>query len=94
MNRLILTIAAMALSTTAFADISSGNPDLRGWVVEDQGPQSAPQATAKEAPMPFGTEDQYGGILFNESPSPSDTGVAPGIGDSYGSILHSVGFSY
>jgi len=94
MKRLTLTIAAMALSTTAFADISSGNPDLRGWAVENQGPQSAPQVAAKEASMPFGTEDQYGGILFNESPSESGTGVAPGIGDSYGSVLHSVGFSY
>jgi len=94
MKKTALTIAALTLSASAFADISSGNPDLQGWAVEDPGLGTAQPATTRVAPMPFGTEDQYGGILFNESPARSDAASAPGVGDSYGSILHSVGFDW
>jgi len=94
MKKIALTIAAFTLSASAVADISSGNPDLQGWAVEDPGLRNAQPAGTGNAPMPFGTEDQYGGILFNETPAPSDAPAAPGVGDSYGSILHSVGFDW
>ncbi len=94
MKKFALTISIVALSTSAFADISSGNPDLQGWAVEDWNPQSVAQRQYAEPVLPFSTEDQYGGILFNETPAYSDAPGAAGVGDSYGSILHSVGFSY
>ncbi len=94
MKKIALTIGMLALSTSAFADISSGNPDLRGWAVEDRNLQSVAKQRSVEPVLPFGTEDQYGGILFNETPAYSDAPGAAGVGDSYGSILHSVGFSY
>ena len=95
MKKFALTIGILALSTSAFADISSGNSDLQGWAVEDRNLQSATKREYKEPVLPFGTEDQYGGILFNEAPAYSDASPGTvGVGDSYGSILHSVGFSY
>ena len=94
MKKLALTIGILALSTSAFADISSGNSDLQGWAVEDKNIQSVAKRSYSEPVMPFGTEDQYGGILFNETPAYSEAPGASGVGDSYGSILHSVGFSY
>ncbi len=94
MKNVALTIGILALSTSAFADISSGNPDLRGWAVEDRNLQNAVKREYVDPVLPFGTEDQYGGILFNETPAYSEAPGAAGVGDSYGSILHSVGFSY
>lgn len=94
MKKLVLTIGILALSTSAFADISSGNPDLQGWAVEDRNLQSVSKRQYSEPVLPFSTEDQYGGILFNETPAYSEAPGTVGVGDSYGSILHSVGFSY
>ncbi len=94
MKKLALTIGILAVYTSAFADISSGNPDLHGWAVEDRNLQSVAKRQYVEPVLPFSTEDQYGGILFNETPAYSDAPGAAGVGDSYGSILHSVGFSY
>ena len=94
MKKLAAAIGMLALSTSAFADISSGNPDLIGWAVEDKSIQSVSKRTITEPVLPFGTEDQYGGILFNETPAYSEVPGTVGVGDSYGSILHSVGFSY
>ena len=94
MKKLALTIGVLALSTSAFADISSGNSDLQGWAVEDQNLRSAAKQSYSEPVLPFSTEDQYGGILFNETPAYSNAPGTAGVGDSYGSILHSVGFNY
>ncbi len=94
MRKLAITIGILALSTSAFADISSGNPDLIGWAVEDRSLQNAAKKPITEPVLPFGTEDQYGGILFNDTPAHSTVPGTVGVGDSYGSILHSVGFSY
>ena len=94
MKKFALAIGILALSTSAFADISSGNPDLRGWAVEDRNLQNVAKQRYVEPVLPFGTEDQYGGILFTETPAYSEAPGAAGVGDSYGSILHSVGFSY
>ena len=94
MKKLASTIGILALSTSAFADISSGNPDLIGWAVEDRNLQRVEKSPITEPVLPFGTEDQYGGILFNETPAYSPGSNTVGVGDSYGSILHSIGFSY
>ena len=95
MKKLILGIGILALSASAFAQISSGNPDLQGWAVEDRDLLNVSrQSVTRDAPMPFGTDDQYGGILFNETPAYSDAPGASGVGDAYGSILHSVGFDW
>ena len=94
MKKTALTIGILVLSTSAFADISSGNSDLQGWAVEDRNLQSVAKRQYSEPVLPFDTEDQYGGILFNEMPAYSESSGAVGVGDSYGSILHSVGFSY
>ncbi len=94
MKRIATAFGILALSTSAFADISNGNPDLIGWAVEDHNLQNVSKRPITEPVMPFGTEDQYGGILFNETPAYSEVPGTVGVGDSYGSILHSVGFSY
>ena len=94
MKKFVLAIGILALSTSAFADISTGNPDLRGWAVEDRNLQSVAKRQYVEPVLPFSTEDQYGGILFNEAPAYSEAPGAAGVGDSYGSVLHSVGFTY
>lgn len=98
MRKIALTLAAMSLSATAFADItniSQGNDDLYGWAVEDRQLRAAKEQMTYQAPvLPFNAPDQYGGILFNEGPGSTDAGVAEGVGDSYGSVLHSVGFSW
>ena len=94
MKKLAVTLGILALSTSAFADISDGNSDLRGWAVEDQNLQRVAKRPISEPTLPFSTEDQYGGILFNETPASSEASGTVGVGDSYGSVLHSVGFSY
>ena len=95
MKKIAVTIAAMTLSTAAFADISMGNSDLEGWAVEDESLRNAQQRQTADIKSPYGNPDQYGGVLFTEAPESSrDSSAAPGVGDSYGSILHSVGFDY
>ena len=94
MKQLALTIGILALSTSAFADISSGNADLRGWAVDDQRLQNVDKRSYSEPVLPFGSDDQYGGILFNDAPATTSDAGTVGVGDSYGSILHNVGFSY
>ena len=99
MKKFALGFGILALSASAYAaDISSGNSDLEGWAVEDSDLLNvSQQRVTKDAPVPFGTQDQYGGILFNESPAysrASEAPGAPGVGDSYGSILHDTGFDW
>ncbi len=94
MKKFALIFGILALSTSAFADISSGNDDLRGWAVEDQNLRNVSQREHMEPKQPFGADDQYGGILFNEAPAYSEAPGTVGVGDSYGSVLHSIGFSY
>ncbi len=94
MKKLAITIGILALSTSAFADISSGNSDLIGWAVEDRSLHNVAKNATTEPVLPFSTEDQYGGILFNDTPAYSKAHGTVGVGDSYGSVLHSVGFSY
>ena len=94
MKKLVLTIAALSLSTAALADISSGNSDLQGWIVEQGNDQPTGRLhKGPESQVLFASEDTYGSILFDDekaTASPSQVGV----GDSYGSILHSVGFDW
>ncbi len=94
MGKTILTIAALSLSAAAYGDISSGNSDLEGWALEDQGLRSVPMQPTPDVKAPFGSPDQYGGVLFDEASGQRNAPAAPGIGDSYGSILHDVGFEY
>lgn len=94
MKRITVTLAALALSATAYADISTGNSDLDGWVVEDYALLDVPQRPINETRPPFGTSEQYGGILFNPAPQGSTTSSGTGIGDSYGSVLRDVGFDW
>ena len=95
MKSIPLTIAALTFSATALADISSGNPDLYGWIVEDQRLLSVEKREYAHVKSPFGDNpDQYGGVLADKAPAYRNTATAPGIGDSYGSVLHDVGFSF
>ncbi len=95
MRNIALTIAAVTFSASALADISSGNSDLQGWVVEDQRLLSVEKRDYVDVKSPFGNNpDQYGGVLADETPAYRDAPAAPGIGDSYGSILHEVGFDF
>jgi len=94
MKKTALTIAALTLSASALADISSGNSDLEGWVVEDQSLLSVQSRPIADVKSPFGSPDQYGGVLADETPAYRETSAAPGVGDSYGSILHDVGFDF
>ena len=55
MKKIALTIGILSLSTSAFADISSGNPDLLGWAVEDRNLQSVAKQRSVEPVLPFGT---------------------------------------
>ncbi len=92
MKKIALTIAALTFSASALADISSGNSDLQGWVVEDQRLLSVEKRDYADVKAPFGNNpDQYGGVLADKAPAYRDTPAAPGIGDSYGSILYDVG---
>jgi len=94
MKNIALTIAALTLSASALADISSGNSDLRSWVVEDQRLLSVEKRGYVDVKSPFGNPDQYGGVLADKTPAYRDVSAAPGVGDSYGSILHDVGFDF
>ncbi|MDJ0862122.1 MAG: hypothetical protein QNK18_08940 [Gammaproteobacteria bacterium] len=95
MRNIALTIVALMFSASALADICSGNPDLEGWAVEDQHLLSVEMRECADVRAPFGNNpDQYGSVLVDETPAYRDFGSAPGIGDSYGSILHEVDFHY
>jgi len=95
MKKFALTVAAAALSTSALADISSMNTDLYGWVVEDRSSQSAGRQQAfNESRELFASEDTYGSVLFDGDVEYSVSSSQTGIGDSYGSVLHSVGFNW
>ena len=94
MKNIALTIAALAFSASALADISTGNSDLRGWVVEDQRLLSVEKRDYSNVKSSSGNPDQYGTVLADETPAYRDTSAAPGIGDSYGSILHDVGIGF
>ena len=94
MKNIALTIAALTLSATALADISSGNSDLQGWVVEDQRLLSVEKRDYAGVKSLSGNPDQYGTVLADETPAYRDFAAAPGIGDSYGSILHDVGAGF
>ena len=95
MKTFALTIAAVTFSASAVADISTGNSDLEGWIVEDQRLLSVEKRDYADVKSPFGNNpDQYGGVLTDTTPAYRDTPAAPGIGDSYGSILHEVGFDF
>ena len=73
---------------------TSGNPDLQGRAVEDRNLESVAKRQSIEPVLPVSTEDQYSGIPFNNTPAYSEAPSVAGAGDSYGSIMHSVGFSY
>ena len=95
MKMIATTIAALTLSTAALADISTGNEDLHGWVVEDRsGPTTGSLQKGSESGVLYASSDTYGSIVFDRDQpavaSPADVGV----GDSYGSVLHSVGFGW
>jgi len=95
MKKFALTVAAAALSTSALADISSMNSDLYGWVVDDRGSQSADRQQAfSESRALFASEDTYGSIIFDGDAGYSASSAQTGVGDSYGSVLHSVGFNW
>ena len=95
MKRTVLAFAALTLSASALADISDNNPDLRGWAVEDQRLLSVERRNSAEVKSPFGNNpDQYAGVLSDETPVYRDGPATPGVGDSYGSVLHQVGFDF
>ena len=91
MRNIALTVAALTLSAPALAGISSGNADLHGWAVEDQRLQYVQKRDIREVKSPFDNPDQYAGVLADETPAYRDLPPAPGVGDSYGSVLHDVG---
>ncbi len=96
MKTFAVTIAALTLSTAALADISSGNSDLSGWVVEDRSLQTT-GSLQKDATsgVLFASDDTYGSVIFDRAaPSSSASPATVGVGDSYGSVLHSVGFDW
>ena len=63
MKKLALTIGLVALSASAYADISSGNADLQGWAVEDRNLQSATKRTYAEPVLPFSTGSVYSRLV-------------------------------
>ena len=72
---------------------TSSNPDLQGLAVEDRNLQIVAKRQSIEPVLPVSTEDQYSGILFNNTPAYSEAPGVAGVGDSQGSLLQSVGFS-
>lgn len=105
MKKITLTLAAAVFAVPVYADISTGNPDLYGWVVEDYGLQGrASSGSVVDSAMPngiaTGNPDLYGwapedrDLLSVPRTDYTATMKDVGIGDSYGSILHSVGFHW
>ena len=105
MKKITLTLAAAILAAPAYADISSGNSDLYGWAVEDyQLQSSASSGPVADSALPkgigTGNSDLYGwapedrNLLSAPRRSYTATIKDVGIGDSYGSILHSIEFHW
>ena len=95
MKRIAITIAALTLSSVAFADISAGNEDLHGWAVEDRNLQtSGTLHKGNESGVLYSSSDTYGSVIFDRDKPAAATPADVGVGDSYGSILHSVGFEW
>lgn len=94
MKKTIAVVTAVVLSGSAYAaGISSGNPDLYGWAVEDSRLLSVKQKPIKDMPLPYG-EDTYGAVYFDPPPKGPGGPPAMGTNDSYGSVLHDVGFHW
>ena len=95
MKKIAITIAALTLSTAALADISSGNDDLYGWAVEDRGLQSTGSLQkGADSGVLFASSDTYGSVIFDRDQPAAAAPAQVGVGDSYGSVLHSVGFDW
>ena len=95
MKKTLVTIAALTLSTAALADISSGNEDLNGWVVEDRGLQTSGRLhKGAESGILFASSDTYGSVIFDRNEPAGTSPADVGVGDSYGSVLHSVDFNW
>ena len=105
MKKITLSLAAALFAVPVYADISTGNPGLYGWVVEDYGLQSRASSgpvvdSATPNGIATGNPDLYGWVTEDRSllsvPRTDYTASTQdvGIGDSYGSILHSVGFHW
>ncbi len=95
MKKLAVTIAALTLSTTALADISSGNSDLMGWAVEDRSLRTTGTLhTGADSGVLFASSDTYGSVIFDRDKAAATGPADVGVGDSYGSVLHSVGFDW
>ncbi len=95
MKRIAITIAALTLSTAAFADISSGNEDLHGWAVEDRSLHtSGTLHKGAESGVLYASSDTYGSVVFDRDEPAAAAPADVGVGDSYGSVLHSVGFNW
>ena len=105
MKKITLALAAAVFAAPAYADISTGNPDLYGWVVEDYGLQcwasggpvvdsASPNGIAAGNPDLYGWATEDRALLSVPRTDYTATIKDAGIGDSYGSILHSVGFHW
>ena len=105
MKKTLALMAAWAVMSGAAADatISGGNPDLDGWAVEDPvllhaGPSTHHGDTLRPGDIAYDNPDLDGWVVDDKSllkapvkkypPDPSTFG----IGDSYGSVLHEVGY--
>jgi len=88
MNKTMTFLTATFLTGSVYAGgLSSGNPDLQGWAVDDPALLNAQQVDVKDRPLPFGNEDLYGAVYAE--PGDSTSGAAQmGTGDSYGTVLH------
>ena len=101
----VLAAWAIALGAAAEATISGGNPDLYGWVVEDRellqvGRSAYEGDKLRPGDIAFGNPDLYGWAvgdrdLLGAPIREYAAGLSTlGVGDSYGSILHEVGFNW
>lgn len=89
MSRLAIALGALALSLPAYADISTGNDDLFGWVVE--------QDRHPDTHTHYGADMGIMTVRPKIPPTPAARSTAPpetGIGDAYGSVLREVGFDW
>ena len=90
MKKIMLTLSAALIVVPVYADISSGNGDLYGWVVEDSDLLSVNRVPIKaERYNPYG-EDSYGAVYFDPAPEGPGGEPAMGEGDLYGSILYTI----
>ncbi len=107
MKKTLLLMAAWAMASGAAADatISGDNPDLDGWAVENHeishiGHSAYEGDKLRPGDIAFGNPDLdgwvvndrglLGGPMRKHTVDPSKIGV----GDSYGSVLHEVGFNW